>query len=1181
MQFTFLHVSRTRGLRPFRSLLVGGLIWFGVLPFLFAQPYVPPVGYRSDINLDLGWRFIRQDVGGAPTNGFDDSKWTSLDLPHTWNNLDGQDGGNGYYRGIGWYRRHFMVDASAAGRRLFLKFDGANIVSDVYVNGNLVGEHQGGFAAFVYDVTTNLNVGGDNVIAVKVNNAVNPNVPPLSADFTFFGGLYRDVHLLITDPVHISPLDYGSPGIYLQPTGVSSNSANLQVTTIVSNASPELAVVALRVVITDAATNIVAALKSVSILPAGSVSNIVTSTIIANPHLWNGVADPYLYQAYVEIYNGPNLTDVVKQPLGLYSFNIDPTNGFFLNGKSYDVHGVCMHQDFFNLGWALTDAQRQTNFALLKELGVTGVRLAHYQHAEGTYQLADASGILLWTEVPLVNNVNSGAAFLANAQQQLRELIRQNYNHPSIFCWGVFNEITLGTDPVGGDNPLRNSVVSNLVQLVAQEDTTRLSVGATLASNGDATSWMPQIIGFNEYFGWYQIPTPGIGDWADARHAAHPTNCFAISEYGAGASIYQHSENPVTKPGLTGAPFHPEEWQNLVHEANWPMMKARPFLWGKFLWNMFDFAVDGRDEGGVPGRNDKGIATYDRLVRKDVFYYYKANWTTNPMVYITGHTFTNRLMNGVTAKVYANCDAVELFVNSTSQGSRTGTNCIFTWPITLGMGSNSVQAIGTKGSAQVTDSLNWSAPLLAPIISVVTPVGAVAALNNTNNALLISVNVSNPVPAFPMTKSWSSASGPAPVFFADSNALTTVVYFSSNGVYNLVFTANNRAAASVRVRVLVNFDPQITNGLAAWWKMDESGGAMAADASGNGRTAAVTSGIFTTGYISNAIKFYTWSSLATYSAQQSNQVTVVAWVRCDAPGGGNFPRIVDTPSYRFMFRFSSVDANSVGFATYDGINGDFDSGADTISLGTWYHIAASYDRSSLTNRPTFYVNGAKLTATTLTAPSGSPPLLSGTGYIGNNSVNTRNWNGLIDDLRIYDRLLSDVEIQILAAPLANVAPIVSAGTNQVVIWSAAANLNGSVADDGNPLGVVTTVWSQLSGPGTMTFDSSNTLATTASFSIPGVYVVRLTADDGQVKTCSDVSIIAVIRPTINWAVAPGSLHLSWETFGANWRLQTQTNSLSVGLGTNWLNVPGVLTTNQIDLPINSTNSAVFYRLMSQ
>ena len=698
----------------------------GLTHTIYGEEYEVPGNHRLDVVVAGGWRFMRQDVAGASGVGFDDTGWSEVNLPHTWNNLDGQDGGNNYYRGIGWYRTHYAVDGSLTNRQFFLKFDGAFLVSDVYVNGNYLGEHQGGFGAFVFDATPYVNVGGDNVIAVKVNNAVNTNIPPLSADFTFFGGLYRDVHWLVTDPVQISPLDYGSPGVYLKTTDVSATAAGLQVSAVVSNATASAQSVTMRAVVTDAGTNVVACLTNVVTLPAASASNVVASTVIGQPHLWNGLADPYLYRTFVEIYNGTNVTDVVSQPVGFRWFSVDPTNGFFLNGQHYDLHGVDMHQDWLNCGWALSHGQRVTNFMFLKEIGATAVRLSHYENDDDTYQLADQAGIILWSEIPLVNRITESPAFYASAKQQLIELIRQRYNHPAVVCWGVFNEITLRPGP----KPV--NLARQLSALAAQEDSTRPSTSAANASDDEPSNWCTKLNAINKYFGWYNGVMTDFGPWADNIHATYPTRTIGVSEYGAGASIYQHSENPVTEPVQTGH-YHPEEYQDLFHETYWQAMKARPFLWSKFIWNMFDFAVGGRNEGDTPGRNDKGLVTYDRQVRKDAFYWYKANWTTDPMVYITGHTFTNRLANAITAKVYANCDSVELILNGISQGSVVSTNCIFLWPVTLQGGTNVVQAVGTKGGTNVTDSLTWIAPSLPSTASGNNPAGSAVYLNNTNS----------------------------------------------------------------------------------------------------------------------------------------------------------------------------------------------------------------------------------------------------------------------------------------------------------------------------------------------------------------------------------------------------------------------------------------------------------------
>jgi beta-galactosidase len=683
---------------------LAGMILFGAAP-VSAEPYQPPVSHRVDLLLDKGWRFVRQDIPGAEGRGFDDSSWAAISLPHTWNNLDGQDGSTNFYRGIGWYRTRCVVDQAWFGRHFFLKFDGAFLVTDVYVNGDYLGEHQGGFAAFVFDVTPYLKFGRENVIAVKVNNAANTNIPPLSADFTFFGGLYRDVHLLAMEPVHISPLDYGSAGVYLKATEVSADSAKLQVTTVLSNALGLAQTVTLRAVVTDAATNTVSVLTKEVTLPSATVSNVVMDTCVAHPHLWDGLADPYLYRVYVEVVDRGMVADCVSQPLGFRWFSVDPDRGFFLNGHYLDLHGVSMHQDWFARGWAIGEAERRTNFALLKEIGATAIRLSHYEHHDETYQLADENGIVVWSEIPLVNRITESPEFYANARQQLTELIRQRYNHPAVVCWGMFNEITMKR------GPRPTALVRELNELAKQEDPTRPTTCAANSSDTEPSSWCTELNAFNKYFGWYHGKLEDFGPWADEIHRRFPGRAIGISEYGAGASIRQHREGTVVQPSTTGK-FHPEEYQNLYHESQWQQMKTRPFLWCKFVWNLCDFAVAARQEGDTPGRNDKGLVTYDRQVRKDAFYWYKANWTTNPMVYITGHTDANRTTNEITAKVYANCDSVELFLNGASRGVATSTNCIFTWPVTLSAGSNNVRAVGSRNHVQVSDSLVWSAPVL-------------------------------------------------------------------------------------------------------------------------------------------------------------------------------------------------------------------------------------------------------------------------------------------------------------------------------------------------------------------------------------------------------------------------------------------------------------------------------------
>jgi beta-galactosidase len=1001
-------------------------------PSLKAQSYAPPVSHRTDLVIDAGWRFIRQDVAGAQNAGFDDSTWTNLDLPHTWNNLDGQDGGNNYYRGIGWYRTHCSVDGSNTNRHFFLKFDGAFSVADVYVNGAFIGEHQGGFAAFAFDVTSNLSIGADNVIAVKVNNAYNANIPPLSADFTFFGGLYRDVHLLVTDPVQISPLDYGSSGIHLKTTNVSSNSADLQITTVVSNSTATEQIVTIRAIVTDAATNLVAALTNVVTLPAATASNVAASAIIQAPHLWNGLADPYVYQTFVEIYNGTNLADVASQPLGFRWFSVDPTNGFFLNGRHYDLHGVDMHQDWLNCGWALTHAQRETNFMFLKEIGATAVRLSHYEHQDYTYQLADQSGIILWSEIPLINSITESPAFYTNAVQQLIELIRQRDNHPSVVCWGLYNEITST-----GQNP--TNLISQLAQVAAQEDSTRLSTAAANSSNGALTTFYSQVIAFNKYNGWYSGVMTDFGPWADNFHATYPARMVGVSEYGAGASIYQHSENPVAEPANAG-PYHPEEYQDLFHESYWQQMKARPFLWGKFIWNLFDFAADGRNEGDTPGRNDKGLVTYDRQIRKDAFYWYKANWTTSPMVYITGHTFTNRLTNAITAKVYANCDSVELFVNGISQGSATSTNCIFRWPVMLQSGSNSVQAVGAKGGANVTDSLFWMIPILPPTASITNPAFPTVYLNGTSSTLQLSAAVTDNqlnLPP-PLTTRWVQISGSGTVTFDDTNALATRATFGANGVYLLNFQAIKGASVtSVPLTVVVGDVPYGPTLKLRYFFDDAGPGTTTPSDTSLGSELNVPMQMISGSGTSANLHGATGSGVAgltnpnraldlSANASQGG-VGNFAAVTNSALGLGNVTNFVATWWMKQslglpanigprMFILGS-SANNADTGAADSISMKWQDAADwyfyintiqasaafgfNLPTNRWIFVAMAYDGANVTLYEGSDQNSATLVSTT--AAAGQTVTLDGTAalFLGNRPARNRCFAGWIDDFRFY------------------------------------------------------------------------------------------------------------------------------------------------------------------------------------
>ena len=421
----------------------------------------------------------------------------------------------------------------------------------------------------------------------------------------------------------------------------------------------------------------------------------------AAPHRWNGKADPYLYRASVEIIDADTgaVKDVVTEPLGLRTTAVDAASGFSLNGKQLRLNGVNAHQDRLNAGWAVTRADQRQDFDLMDEMGVNALRTAHYQQAEHVYDLADERGYVVWTEIPLVNEVTDSAAFRANAQQQLLEMIRQNFNHPSIAFWGIGNEQKTS-------NTATNNLLRDLAAAVRAEDSGRHSTYASHIGDLDPVSSHADLAAYNKYYGWYDKSSTGPGAWADRLHAADPARRIALSEYGAGGSIAQHEENPA--PPVTTSRWHPEEYQTLVHENSWAQLRTRSFLWGTFVWNMFDFAVDSRSEGDTVGRNDKGLVTYDRAVRKDAFYLYKSQWTSTPFVHLNSARWTQRTAAATTVRAYSTVDNVQLILNGVAIPKPPAADHIYTWPITLRPGANTVTISGPRDGRAYTDTATWT-----------------------------------------------------------------------------------------------------------------------------------------------------------------------------------------------------------------------------------------------------------------------------------------------------------------------------------------------------------------------------------------------------------------------------------------------------------------------------------------
>jgi beta-galactosidase len=648
---------------------------------------------REVQDLDAGWRFVREDVTDASQVRFDDHAWSRVNLPHTWNATDGDDGGT-YYRGVGWYRRILTIARAALGARRFLEFDGAALGADVWINGIHVGRHDGGYARFRFDVTPYLKAGA-NVVAVRVDNAKLPDVAPLSGDFTVFGGIDRDVRLVTTAGVHLDLLDYGSSGVRFRQDEVSTARAKLGWTVRVANDTDRAADVTVSVHLSDAAHREVASVVQIASVPPHAVTPVDLTTILTTPHLWQGVDDPYLYTSAVDVRAGKTVVDRDAFEVGLRDIRIDAARGTILNGKPYGVHGVDVHQVMRpGHGPAVTPAEVETDFHILQDLGVTGLRFAHYQHPSLEYDIADRMGILVWTEVPNVGDLGASDGFAANAVQQMRELIRQNENHPSVMVWGVGNELHRAGDA-------KFSLLDTLAAVAREDDPSRPTTYANCCGPVDqAQAAHSDVLGANIYFGWYSGEFDDLTPWYQASTKLIPGKPLAISEYGAGASGLEE-EDPPRRPKTT-SPWHPEQYQALYHEAAWRQLRDLP-LWGTFVWAGFDFPSDGRNEGDHAGINDKGLVTYDRKVKKDAYFWYQANWTTRPMVYITSRRYVVRNAAGADIKIYSNQPSVSLRLNGADLGTHTVEDHVATWHADLAAGRNRIEAV----TAAVSDTVEW------------------------------------------------------------------------------------------------------------------------------------------------------------------------------------------------------------------------------------------------------------------------------------------------------------------------------------------------------------------------------------------------------------------------------------------------------------------------------------------
>ncbi len=558
-----------------------------------------------------------------------------ITLPHTWNALDGQDGGNDYWRGIGTYE--IDLPDPTQGKTQYIEIRGANHVATVYCNGRELGTHKGGFSTFRYDLTKAMKASG-NVLTVVVSNAP-ADIYPQSADFTFYGGLYRDVNFIEADESHFDLLKDGTDALFVTPYC----SGKTRIDLFPVNAAGCTVAVALK----DAEGNVVASGE------ADAAGHTVLKLDVKAPHLWDGMADPYCYTCEATLLKDGAAVDAVTVTYGYRSFHVDPNTGFWLNGKSVPLRGVARHQDRMDKGWAISKEDHAEDVALIKEIGANTIRLAHYQHDQYFYDLCDHTGFALWAEIPFISNFIPGKDAHDNTLSQMTELVAQNYNHPSIFFWGLSNEITIGAE----SEPLYQNL-AELNALVKKMDPHRLTTMAavTMVPMDSEHVYLADLISYNHYFGWYVGDAEDNGPWLDKFHALNPSTALGISEYGAETITTWHTAYPENHD-------YTEEYACYYHQEMLKVFEARPWLWSTHCWNMFDFAADARDEGGVRGRNNKGLVTYDRKMKKDTFWLYKAWWSKEPVLHVSGERFADRAPDERTISVFTNCDEVTLYVN--------------------------------------------------------------------------------------------------------------------------------------------------------------------------------------------------------------------------------------------------------------------------------------------------------------------------------------------------------------------------------------------------------------------------------------------------------------------------------------------------------------------------------------
>lgn len=646
---------------------------------------------RQTVNFNFKWAFTKnaEEVPASMPE-----KWDYVTLPHTWNNIDGQDGGADYYRGTCYYAKELDRAELPQADRYYLEIEGANSSADVYVNGQRLAHHDGGYSTWRVDMTEALQE--KNLIVIGVDNRENDHVYPQMADFTFYGGLYRDVNIIAVSASHFDLDHYGAPGIKVTPKVTlheADKGADGDVETEVFLTNAKAGQEIIYTIKDQEGKPLLETRQLISGESAQGSRSEKVSFALPDVHLWNGRKDPYLYTAEAVLVEGEQILDQVSTRFGCRTFSIDPEQGFFLNGESYPLRGVSRHQDRWGVGNALLPEHHREDMDLICELGATTIRLAHYQHDQYFYDLCDERGLVVWAEIPYISKHMPGGR--ENTISQMKELVLQNYNHPSIVVWGLSNEISMnGTD----EDLLENHRILN--DMVHEMDPTRLTTMACLSMCDihDPYIQIPDVVSYNHYFGWYGGDTSMNGPWFDHFHETFPNIPIGISEYGCEA-LNWHTSDPQQGD-------YTEEYQAYYHEELIRQLFTRPYIWATHVWNMFDFGADARNEGGENGQNHKGLITFDRKYKKDAFYAYKAWLSDEPFVHICGKRYVDRVEDVTKVTVYSNQPEVELFVNGESLGRQTSPEHFFYFAVPNAGRSELVAVAGGCRDASVINKVD-------------------------------------------------------------------------------------------------------------------------------------------------------------------------------------------------------------------------------------------------------------------------------------------------------------------------------------------------------------------------------------------------------------------------------------------------------------------------------------------